>query len=176
MTRTFAVTMTGRDFAEANWLLVRTVWLRRWGWLIPLVGALFGLFLALAARHFHPDTPPARLRSLFVKGMLFTLAFAGLQLFLLLRVILRAGRPLPGSPERQVLTYALDPQALSLTSQNVTSAYPWPRFRRMIETDSWLLLIRGGLSFCAFPKSQLDPEALIALKRGFANAQTSARS
>ena len=162
----FTVTLSGNDFAEASWLMVKRLWLRRWGWIVPLVGVLFGFLLMEAGRQLHPDLPPARARSLFIKGALFTFAFAALQLFILLRVILRAGRPLPTSTERQTIRYHLQPDGLAMTLCDYQTRFAWPVFRRVIEDDRWLLLCRGGLTFCAFPKSQLDAGTILALKRG----------
>ena len=161
----FTVTLSGRDYAEANWLMVRRLWLRRWGWTVPLIGIGLGLLLASAARHLHPETSDQRLRSLVIKGFLFAIAFAGLQLFILLRVILLAGRPLPGSSATQTLAYHGDATGLGLSINGHSQTWPWARFRHVIEDDRWLLLSRGGMTFCAFPKSQLDAGVLLALKQ-----------
>ncbi|MEY4160352.1 MAG: hypothetical protein RLZZ136_973 [Pseudomonadota bacterium] len=159
MPRQFSVTLSGQDQAAANSLLLRRLWLRRWGWIVPIMGALLGLLLMLAARHFHPDLPPRKAVSLFIKGLLFALAFAGLHLFILLRVILRAG-----SAEGQATLYTLDPEGLIVARSSHTIQLRWSAFRYVIEDQNWLLLCRGALTFCAFPKSQLDAATLIALK------------
>ena len=166
---TLAVTLSGHDCAEANWLFVREVWIRRWGWLVPLIGIVCGLGLMFAARHLHPDLPEARARSIAVKGVLMTFAFAGLQLFILLRMIMRAGRPMPGSADRIAIRYVWSEQGLAVETEGYAAHYPWAAVRRVVEDHRWLLLCRGGLTFSAIPKSQLDAGTILALKQSSLN-------
>jgi hypothetical protein len=172
MEKEISITLTSQDLAAANWLLVKRHWVQRWApWIVLGVGLVFGLALVLSARHFHPDITSRKMVSIFAKGLMFALIFVGLQVFVVLRMIVRATRPEFGEADGHGVIYTSDQQSLSMTAQGRTTTFPWASFTRTVEDANWLLLCRTGTTFCAFPKSQLDASTLGALKQMFATSR-----
>jgi len=172
----FSITLTAPDLAAANWLLVKRHWVHRWApWIVAGVGLAFGLALLLSARHFHPDITSRKMLSIFAKGLMFGLLFVGLQLFIVLRIIVRATRPEFGEAEGHDVTYTTDEKSLSMTAHGRTTTFPWAAFTRTIENLHWLLLCRTSTTFCAFPKSQLDAATLGALKQAVNSARKTSK-
>ncbi len=168
MERQFSVTLSGHDLAAASLLLLRGHPVRRQAPLAILcIGLLLGTLLALAMRHFHPETADRQLLSIFAKGVAGTMLFLGVQYVMLLSMITRMARRQLESGETAAkrIDYRIDGNALTMSADGVTSRIPWRELRRAIEDESLLLLCRGQTTFCAFPKSQLDAGTLMALKR-----------
>ncbi len=174
MSGNFTVTLSAQDFAAANWMLVRRHWVRRWGpGLVIGIGLVFGTLLVLAARQNHPDMGLRQGLSIFAKGLMFSMLFIGLQLFVLLFFILKSTRRVFDGLEanEQQMEFSHDAEALTVTANGKTERFVWSSFRRVLEDDNFLLLCRTEATFFALPKYQVDAATLAALKQAVASAR-----
>ena len=174
MSGSFTFTLTAQDFAAANWMMVRRHWVRRWGpWLVIGIGLVFGLLLVLAARQNHSDMGLRQTLSIFAKGLMFSMLFVGLQLFVLLFFILKSTRRVFDGLETnaQRMAFSHDAEGLTVTANGKTDRFVWSSFRRVLEDDNFLLLCRTEATFFAVPKRQVDAVTIEVLKRAVARAR-----
>ncbi len=167
MADTFTITLTPQDYAAANWLMVKRHWVRRWGpWFVMAVGLAFGTLLAGMAWHLHPDMTRGALAKMFLRGFLCAVLFMGVQLFFMMRAIRRSSAR--AFEELDVLerSYAchFDDTALTVTVDSQTTPHPWSQFRRVIEDERFLLLLRTEATFFAIPKWQVNAAARQSIK------------